>query len=94
MRVTREQLIRAAEALDHPTDTAFAASLWRLSCNGSVPYDEGSQLMRDCGYIPYCGFPLARCGKIERMTRSEVEAELEQNPLCRMTDEVVLIPAP
>ena len=92
MRVTREQLIRASEAMDYPTNTAFASSLWRLSCNGSVAYDEGAQLMRDCGYLPYCGFPLHRSGRLETMSRAEVEAELANNPLCQMTEETFFVP--
>lgn len=92
MRITREQLIRASEAMGYPTNTAFASSLWRLSCNGAVDYDEGAQLMRDCGYLPYCGFPLHRSGRIEKMGRAEVEVELSNNPLCSMTEEAVFIP--
>ena len=87
----RYDLIRACEALGFPTNDALAASLWRMgSSYYGIPFDVAKQLYRDCGYIPYCGFPLARAGKIGRMTRREVEHELENNPLCHLAGEVAL----
>lgn len=88
--VTRSQIIRAAEALNWPTNDAFAASLWRLTSSSlyGLALQDVIPLMRDCGYIPLYGFPLGRAGKIGHMTRAEVEQELESNPLCKLTSEV------
>jgi len=84
--MTDHDIIKAAEALDFPTNDAFAASLWRLSHDRS--YSAGADLLRACGYIPFVGFPLVRSGKFRAMTRDEVEHELDNNPLCNLTHEI------
>ncbi len=65
------------EALDFPTDTAMAAALWRISGNGCMPCSEAAKLVRACGYIPYCGFPLSRRGKIRTQPREVCDSLLE-----------------
>lgn len=78
--------IRAAESLDFPTTGHFAAKLWNTLSNYHSPLNTSAaaQLYRDCGYIPFSGYPLARSGKITRMTRQGVEYELDNNPLCQL----------
>ena len=90
--VTVPDLARAAEALNFPTQDAFACSLWRLSNCGAIPRETAAEVMRECGYIPFCGLPLARSGKIRTMTFAEVLAEQKSNPLCNMAEETLFIP--
>jgi hypothetical protein len=90
MTITKQTIIEAAEALGHPTNDAFAASLWRLSNCGSLPYDEAAQLMRDCGYIPFCGFPLTRSGRSDRLSRADAKRVMAENPLCGLTEEITI----
>jgi hypothetical protein len=46
--------------------------------------------MRDCGYIPFCGFPLTRSGRIDRMSRADTERVMAENPLCGLTEEITI----
>ena len=87
---SKNQIVRAAEALNFPVCDRFSASLWRLISSG-YGAGERAQLSRECGYIPFCGFPLSRSGKIAKMTREEVAWELEKNPLCKLEEEVTLV---
>lgn len=79
-------VVRAAEALGRPTDGPFAASLWESLSHyqAPLPCAKAAQVYRDCGYIPFAGYPLSRYGRIDRMTREEVKWELDWNPLCRL----------
>ena len=80
----RELWIEAAEALNFPTTGAFPEMLWReCSGNHGIPHNEVAQLYRDCGYIPFSGYPLARSGKIERMSRQDVASAHVFNPLVK-----------
>ncbi len=80
--IDRKQWIQASECLDWPTEGPFAWELWRLcSSMYGLPHDDAAQLYRDCGYIPFCGYPLVRSGKIETMTRGEIAAAFETNPV-------------
>lgn len=78
--------IKAAEALGHPTTGLFATRLWESlsSYHSPLTGQAAAQLYRDCGYIPFSGYPLALSGKIDKMTRAEVEYELDNNPLCQL----------
>lgn len=78
--------IKASEALGHPITGLFAVKLWESlsSYHSPLTGSAAAQLYRDCGYIPFCGYPLSRSGRIDRMTREEVEHELNNNPLCQL----------
>ena len=82
--------IKAAEALGHPITGLFAAKLWESLSGYYSPLtpQAAAQLYRDCGYIPFSGYPLARSGKIDRMTRNEVVFELANNPLCQLDNSI------
>lgn len=82
--ITNETYIEAAEAMDFPRVGLFAEKLWKLCSSGRLPYQEAAQLYRDCGYIPFCGYPLSRAGKIPHMTREQVQRAWDTNPLCRL----------
>lgn len=82
MPVNQQDVIEAAEALDFPTEGKFAEQLWRLgSSMFGLPIEDAKQLYRDCGYIPFSGYPLARSGKIPRMSRQQVAQAFESNPI-------------
>jgi hypothetical protein len=77
-----EQWIEAAEVQGFPTEGEFATELWRRTHSTyCLPYDEAAWLLRKCGYIPFCGYPLARSGKVRTMTREQVMQAWETNPL-------------
>ncbi len=81
-------VVKASEALDFPTTGIFAWRLWNSlsSYNSPLTCKAATKLYRNCGYIPFSGYPLARSGKIPNMTRDEAERELENNPLCVCED--------
>ena len=82
------QVVRAAEALHWPTHGYFASWLWREVSSGAyADWEARKALSRAAGYIPFVGYPLTRAGKIDTMSRAEVERELTENPLCRMNAE-------
>jgi hypothetical protein len=87
MKITIEHVARAAEALNWQTHGYFAAWLWHEVSGGVHPIEDAKALSRAAGYVPFMGYPLTRSGKIERMTRQEVERELTENPLCIMDRE-------
>ncbi len=84
----RELLPLAAEALGWPTEGRFAAYLWQRLSSSRYPCDQAAALYRACGYIPFCGYPLVRSGKVGVLTRDDVERELATNPYCHLTDEL------
>lgn len=75
---------KAAEAMDYPVTGKFAVYLWENLSSEMFAVPGATQLYRDCGYIPFSGYPLARSGKLGRMTRNEVEYELCNNTLCNL----------
>jgi hypothetical protein len=85
---TMNLVARAAEALNWPTRGYFASWLWRKVSSGLyADWETRKALSRAAGYIPFVGYPLTRSGKIDTMSRAEVERELTENPLCRMDAE-------
>ena len=69
-----------AYGLDFPTEGQFAADLWQLLSSGvgrlPFQYAEAAQMYRDCGYIPFSGYPLARSGRITLAQEEKANAVL------------------
>jgi hypothetical protein len=78
----RNQFIEAAEALDFPRAGVFAELLWRAS--KKMPRDEAESLFRDCGYIPFAGYPLTPAGRPRRLLDADRQRVLDSNPLCSL----------
>ena len=78
----------AMEALGWPVAGIAACTLWQIS-NGypiegnRLSYSDAAQLMRECGYIPFMGYPLQRSGKVERLTKQEIAIEKIFNPVLK-----------
>src|SRR3990167_2507097 len=82
-----EQVARATEAMNWPTKGALAEWIWRSVSSGvNADWDFRAFLSRQWGYIPFVGYPLSRSGKLPRLSRKEVENELEVNPFCSLGD--------
>lgn len=62
--VTPDDLPAEAYALDFPTEGEWACRLWELLSGGYMPLSDASVLYRACGYIPFCGYPLVRSGRV------------------------------
>lgn len=50
---------RWAKIYHSPVEGKGACELWRFA-NTVFDIPKANQLMRDCGYIPFCGYPLKR----------------------------------
>ncbi len=80
VRFSLNEIAEAAETLDFPTTGHFAVYIWE-HCSNTFSPEYAAQVYRAAGYIPFSGYPLARSGKIERMSREEVEKALLTNPV-------------
>jgi hypothetical protein len=54
-------IVEAARQMNRPTTGPFAESLWH-ACSGlhGLNVQQAKQLMIECGYVPFKGFPLTR----------------------------------
>lgn len=53
---------RWARVFDRPTRSKGAARLWEASAShySYLTPHQAAELLRDCGYVPFQGFPLVR----------------------------------
>lgn len=78
------EFILAAEALDRPSYGPFAELLW-IVCSRKISRDKAEALYRDCGYIPFTGYPLSPDpDPPRRLSDAELQRVRETNPLCSL----------
>lgn len=81
-------IAQAAELLNWPTHGEFACALWQWSCCVRIDYSSASDIMRQAGYIPFVGYPLARSGRLPRLTdHAEYERLYADNPIVQLAEQ-------
>jgi hypothetical protein len=51
---------RIAREMGSPIKGSFAAFLWSLSNRETLPVELATDLMKEAGYKPFCGYPLVK----------------------------------